>query len=396
MQEPHTATEPPRLPPQFVQRYSASRLVMGSNAIASLRSELAEAGILRPMVLAGARTRRSDMYARVEQSLEGVAWVDTRPVPAHSNVELVEDLTRQALEAGVDGFVAVGGGSAADTAKAIAIVMAEGGPLARHAVRFTPPSTLVAPALRKPKLPIVSIPGTASGAEVTASLGVRDASGAKLLFSDPAVAARVVLLDPSANLCVPAALMCSTGMNALAHCIEGLYSRERVPLAETYALEALARLAYAVPAVRQRPDDEQARGQLLYAAHLAGLVLVYARTCVHHALCHVIGSVTGAPHGEANAVMLPHCVAFNAAAAAGPLARAAAALGLEDGPQSLVDALCALQVSAGVPMRLRDIGVAEHDLDRIAAKGMGERGLYYNPRQVAGADELRGILEAAY
>lgn len=388
--------EPPRLASQFVQRYPASRLVMGGNAIASLPSELEAAGVRRPMVLAGAHTRQSDLYARVRLALEGMAWIDTRPVPAHSDVDLVEDLARQALAAQADGFVTVGGGSAADTAKAVAIVMAEGGPLARHAVRFTPPSTLVVPPLRKPKLPILAIPSTASGAEVTASLGVRDAGGAKLLLTDPAVAASVVLLDSNANLCVPAALMCTTGMNALAHCIEGMYSRERTPLAETLALEALVRLVYALAAVRRRPGDESVRAQLLYGAHLAGRVLVYARSCLHHALCHAIGSVSGAAHGEANSVMLPHCVAFNAAAAAEPLARAAAALGLDASPQSLVGALRALQVSAGVPVRLRDIGVAEHQLDRIAAKCMGERGLFYNPRPVAGADELRGILEAAY
>ncbi|WP_158215381.1 iron-containing alcohol dehydrogenase family protein [Candidimonas nitroreducens] len=396
LQEAWSAAEPPGLPPRFVQRYPASRLVLGSGVIATLAAELAGAGIRRPMVLAGARTRQSNLYAHVMHALQGLPWLDTPPVPAHSSAELVEQLARLALAAQADGFVTVGGGSAADTAKAVAIVMAEGEPLARHAVRFTPPSTLVVPPLLKPKLPILAIPGTASGAEVTASVGVRDASGAKLLLSDPAVAARVVLLDPVANLCVPASLMCTTGMNALAHCIEGLYSRERTPLAEAFALDALARLAYALPAVRRRPGDEAARAQLLYAAHLAGLVLVYARTCLHHALCHVIGSVSGVPHGEANSVMLPHCVAYNAQAAAEPLARAAAALGLDGGPQSLVRALGALQVAAGVPARLRDIGVAERDLDRIAAKGMGERGLYYNPRQVTGADELRSILEAAY
>jgi alcohol dehydrogenase class IV len=137
------------------------------------------------------------------------------------------------------------------------------------------------------------------------------------------------------------------------------------------------------------------RAALLYAAHLSGQVLVNARTCLHHAVCHAIGSVTGVGHGDANAVMLPHAIAFNAEAAAGPLMRAAAAWGAPDVP-ALVDALRALQAAIGVPTRLRDIGVPRDALDRIGAKTMRERGLYYNPRRVAGAHEIRALLDVAY
>ncbi|RZM00533.1 MAG: iron-containing alcohol dehydrogenase [Variovorax sp.] len=229
-----------------------------------------------------------------------------------------------------------------------------------------------------------------------ASLGVRDDDGAKLLFSDIRLAARLVLIDPVANLGVPAALMCATGMNGLAHCIEGLYSRERSPLAETVALDAMARFAEALPAVHRRPGDAAARGRLLYAAHLSGRVLLNARTCLHHAICHAIGAVTGVGHGDANAVMLSHAVAFNAEAAAPALARAAAALGADAEAAALVPALRALQAAAGVPTRLRDIGVPAAALERIAAKTMRERGLHYNPRPVSGAHEVRAVLDAAF
>jgi alcohol dehydrogenase class IV len=231
------------LPAEFQHRSPATRLVLREGAVASLRDELAALGIARPMLLSGARTRESDLFIGAMRSIEGTSFVLAEPVPAHSSVRLVEQLAAQARAEGVDGLVAIGGGSASDTAKAVALLMAEGGRLADHAVRFTPPATLVAPRLVAPKLPIVAIPGTASGAEVTVSLGVRDDDGAKLLFSDIQLAARLVLIDPRANLGVPAALMCATGMNGLAHCIEGLYSRERSPLTETIALEAMARFA---------------------------------------------------------------------------------------------------------------------------------------------------------
>jgi alcohol dehydrogenase class IV len=389
-------TNLPALPAGFQHRSPATRLVLREGAVASLRDELAALGIARPMLLSGARTRTSDLFVGAMQSIEGTSFVLAEPVPAHSSVRLVEQLAARARAEGVDGLVAIGGGSASDTAKAVALLMAEGGRLADHAVRFTPPATLVAPRLVAPKLPIVAIPGTASGAEVTVSLGVRDDDGAKLLFSDIQLAARLVLIDPRANLGVPAALMCATGMNGLAHCIEGLYSRERSPLTETIALEAMARFATALPAVHRDPQDVAARAALLYAAHLSGLVLVNARTCLHHAICHAIGSVTGVGHGDANAVMLPHAVAFNADAAAPALARAAAALGAGHDAASLVGAIRSLQASIGVPTRLRDIGVPDDALERIAAKTMRERGLYYNPRQVADAAEVRALLDAAF
>lgn len=380
----------------FTQRSPASRLVMGRGVIDTLASELSALGVRRPMVLAGARTRQSSLFAATVRGLGSLAWVDTAAIPPHSLASLVETLAVQARASGVDGFVSVGGGSAVDTAKAVAILLAEGGQVADHAVHFTPPSTLHAPVLRASKLPIVAIPGTASGAEVTGSVGVREASGAKLILSDPQVAARLVLLDAHAGRDVPAAVLCSTGMNALAHGIEGLYSRERTPMAETHALESLARLAQALRAVRHNEADEHARAQLLYGAHLAGLVLVNARTCLHHALCHVIGSMTGAAHGEANAVMLPHGVAFNAQAAAEPLARAARAVGVDGGAHGLVDFLRALQVELRVPSRLRDIGVSAAALPAIAQTALRERGMYYNPRPVASSGELLALLEAAY
>src|SRR6185437_4215878 len=108
----------------------------------------------------------------------------------------------------VDALVAVGGGSASDTAKAIAILLAEGGRIEEHASRFEPPDRFFPTPLPNPKLPVISIPTTASAAEVTPGLGIRDpATGAKLLFWDVKLASRVILLDPEANLEVPAALM---------------------------------------------------------------------------------------------------------------------------------------------------------------------------------------------
>jgi alcohol dehydrogenase len=376
----------------FVQRTPAMKTIAREDAVDALGAELRLLGAWRVLLLCSASARRSPLYARVLRQLQGCQLLPADDVPPHSSVELVESLAARAREHGVEAIVAVGGGSSSDTAKAIALLMAEGGRLADHATRFTPPAQLHIPVLAKNKVPIVTIPCTASGAEVTPSLGIRDAEGRKLLFTDPQLASRVVLLDATANVDVPAHLMLSTGMNGVAHCLEGLYSKERSPLAELLAVDALQRFAQALPAVQAAPADVAARGQLLYAAHLSGLVLVNARTCLHHATCHAIGSVTGVPHGEANAVLLPHALRFNLPAARPQLERAAAAVGCDD-VIAWVDALAG---RLGVPRRLRDIGVPRDALERIATKTMGERGLYFNPRPVRDAGEILGLLEQAF
>ena len=134
----------------------------------------------------------------------------------------------------------------------------------------------------------------------------------------------------------------------------------------------------------------------MYAAHLSGLVLVHARTCLHHAICHAIGSVSGVGHGDANSVMLAHVLAFNASLTSEALAQAAISIHAGSKATDFITALQNLQQATQTPRRLRDIGVAHADLDRIATKTMGERGLYFNPRAVRDVTDIRDLLEGAY
>lgn len=383
-------------PEAFVQRSPALKLMVREGVLSALPDELTLLGVQRPLVLSSRSTRQSEQYAELMQALRGLPLVQAEPVPAHSSVALVEQLVVQARSAGIDGLIALGGGSVSDTAKAVALLLAEGGRLSDHASHFTPPASLRIPVLRQPKLPVVAIPTTASGAEVTPSLGVRDDTGRKLLFSDVQLASRLVLIDPVANVQVPSALMLSTGMNGLAHCIEGLYSMERAPLARTLALDAIPRFFTALPAVQREPHNPSHRLDLMYAAHLSGLVLVHARTCLHHAMCHAIGSVSGVGHGDANSVMLPHVLTFHAEQTADALALAARTIDAGHTAADFIAALRHLQRITQAPSRLQDIGVRHADLDRMATKTMGERGLYFNPRVVRDVTEIRALLEAAY
>lgn len=387
----------------FIHQSPLCRVIFRAHAIDALGDELARAGITRPLLLAGGAVARGPAYARMREHLGALPLLAHEGVPPHSSATLVGQLAAQARDFGADGLIAVGGGSVSDTAKAVALLLAEGGRLEDHASRFTPPDRLSIPDLKRPKLPIIAIPTTASAAEVTPGLGVRNAEGVKLLFSDPKLACRVILIDPVLNLEVPAPLMLATGMNGLAHCIEGLYARTRSPVAVALAQYAIPRFLEALPALAAAPQELAPRAALLSAAHLSGQVLLGARTCLHHALCHVLGAATGIAHGDANAVMLPHAMAFNQPAAAAELAQAARAAGLaaftdddDAAAGKLTAAVRDLGERIGVPRRLRDLGVQREQLAGVAEHALGERGLYFNPRRVTSATPLLELLEQAW
>jgi alcohol dehydrogenase class IV len=384
----------------FMHQSLRTRVVARPGAVAELGKELAKLGCRRPLLLSSERTSASRLYADVREVLRGVDFFEAKGIPQHSSIPAVTMVARLAHQHDVDALVAVGGGSVSDTAKAAALILAEGEPLEQHASRFVPPDTIITPDLVGLKLPIISIPMTASGAEVTPSLGIRTTEGTKLLFWDAQLASRVILLDPAANLAMPASVMLSTGMNGLAHCIEGLYSKARSPISSALALDGIAQFDRAMRHVASSPDQVEARAELLLAAHVSGMVLATARSCLHHAICHVLGATFNVPHGDVNSVILPHAVRFNAPFAVRELTAAASQLGFADrsgdATEQLVAWIHSLQQITGVPSRLRDLGIGRDGLRAVALKTSHERGLAYNPRPVADPAEIESILMAAW
>lgn len=382
----------------FVHQSLRTRVVARPGAVDELAAELAALGCRRPLLLASKRIAAGAMYAKLRLAVQAYSPLEATDIPAHSAVATVLQIAKRVRDEAIDCLVAIGGGSVSDTAKAVALIVAEGEPLERHATRFVPPDRVIAPDLSRPKLPIVAIPMSASGAEVTPSFGIRTADGTKLLFWDPRLASSVILLDPVANLAMPGSVMLTTGMNGLAHCIEGLYSRNRSPISSTLALEGIRRFDRSLGNVAREPGQSEHRAELLLAAHISGMVLASARSCLHHALCHVLGASFGVPHGAVNAVILPHAVEFNAPFVPSELAAAAGSLGLDGASagEQFVDWIRLLQRRIGVPTRLRDLGIARDSLGAAAAKVMHERGLAYNPRPVGDVAEIEAILISAW
>ena len=380
----------------FTHRERDCTTILQPQALDLLPDQLSALGIHKPMLITGASVRQQPSYARALELLAPWQPVVLPPVPSHASVSWVTQAAQVAREQGVDAFIAYGGGSCCDTAQATALLQAEGGQLTDYAVRFTPPSTLVTPTLRRAKHPVLAIPTTASGAEMTPSMGITDEHGHKFILHDVATMSRVVLIDPVANLEVPASILMSTGFNALAHVLEGLYSLQRTPMTDALCVHAIPLLANALPRVLHEPDSVAARADLMTAAHLAGRVIANARTALHHAICHAIGSRCRVGHGDANAVMLPHVIAFNASQVQPALDQALAVWPDRHPTDSLVSCLQRLQAQLQVPRRLRDLGIARDQLPGVAQQVMGERGLYFNPRTVTDPDDILLLLEQAY
>ncbi len=193
---------------------------------------------------------------------------------------------------GADCTVAIGGGSTIGLAKAIALESA---------------------------LPVIAVPTTYSGSEMTPIYGLTDA-GLKRTGRDPRVLPRTILYDPELSLALPASVSVTSGMNAIAHAAEGLYASDSNPVSQWMSREGIAAFGRSLPVIAAagHPMDEsrrEARSDALYGAWLCGAVLGSVTAGLHHKLCHTLGGTFNLPHAEVHTVVLPHALAYNAPAA---------------------------------------------------------------------------------
>jgi len=388
------------IPESVVHVSTATRLVLAPHAVRQAGECAGQLGCRRLLVVAGRRTSETRMYRDTMAALGDRVAAEFNEVVEHSSVDSVNRGTALARESEVDGVVVVGGGSAVDTAKGIVILLAEGGAIEDHATRYTPPDTLVQKPLSRKKLPILAVPTTASAAEATPGLSIRTPEGHKLLFWDHKLAASCVILDPVANEEVPAELLARSAMNALAHCVEALYSRTRSPMTDAQAAKGAELLARSLPGLAGGPTA-QARAGILLGAHLSGLAISNARTGIGHAVCHGLGSIGGLSHGAAHSVMLPHVLRFNLAHAREPIRIFAQAIqqgdtGERASAQAAIATVRGLQQRVGLPSRLRDLGLDKSALPAIAELTMKERGVMFNPREISDAGAIMALLEEAW
>jgi maleylacetate reductase len=343
----------------FVYNGQPGRVVFGPGSIAHLGREIEALGARRALVLSTPEQRVS--AERIAQMLgDRAAGIFDRAV-MHVPIETAREAREVARKLGADCAVAVGGGSTTGLGKAIAL---DSG------------------------LPILAIPTTYAGSEMTPIFGITE-GGLKKTGRDAKVLPRTVIYDAELTLSLPVGLSVTSGINAIAHAAEGLYSVDSNPIMDLMAQEGIAALGRALPAIHADAGDIEARGEALYGAWLCGVVLGNVGMALHHKLCHTLGGSFNLPHAETHTVVLPHALAYNAVAAPQAMSRIARALGGSSAAQSVFD----LARNNGAPVALRDIGMQAGDLDRACDIALQNE--YPNPRPLVRA-AIRRLLQDAF
>lgn len=368
-------------PPEWTHTSYAQRLYFGAGSVARLAEIAKGLGVRRALLVTTAGRGDSDEGKRVVRLLGRALGSTFAEVRSHVPTDVVQAAVHQARRDAVDGVVSFGGGSCADLGKAVCYFTEQeaGTPGASYSDR--------------PALVHIAIPTTYSGAELTPLFGMTDErTRTKGGGGGPTTAPRAIVYDPELTLSTPLDVSMSTGLNAMAHCVEAAYSPARTPECEAIALAGARRLATALPRVHDEPDDLEARGDLLAAAALAGRALQNGSMGVHHGLAQLVGGRTGIGHGVANAVILAHAMRFNADVVPEEMARIGDALGAPDDAPGAIEALV---VRLGLPTRLSECGVTEEDLDAVARLSQSSPAVQHNVRPV-GESDARAILADAY
>ncbi len=335
------------------------RVIFGPGSLDRLAEEVARLGARKALVLSTPGQR--SLAENVAQGLGAhAAGIFDRAV-MHVPVEIAAAARDEARRIGADACVAIGGGSTIGLGKAIAL---------------------------ESSLPIIAVPTTYAGSEMTPIWGVTTA-GVKQTGRDPKVLPRVVIYDPTLTITLPPRIAGPSGMNAIAHCVEALYAEDTNPITSLMAEAGIRALAPSLPIVAREPDNLAARSDAQYGAWLAGASLGAVGMSLHHKLCHTLGGSFNLPHAETHSIVLPHAAAYNRSAAPDAMTRVARALDCDDAPTGLFD----LAVRVGAKTALRDIGMREADLEK--ASELATTNPYYNPRPVT-REGIRALLADAF
>ncbi|MGF1737734.1 iron-containing alcohol dehydrogenase [Photobacterium satsumensis] len=292
---------------------------------------------------------------------------------------------------GADFVLGVGGGSALDAAKAIAVIGDYQGKLTDFKVG----------GIASRRVGLGAIPTTAgTGSEVTDITVIKDlALGIKVPVKGPALVPDMALIDPALMLGVPAEITAATGIDALTHAIEAYISRYSNPLSKAYAYHAIEAISKALPVAAGYGQDIDKRYDMAVAAYKAGLAFSNAGLGLTHAISHQIGARYHLAHGVANAILLPYVMAFNALSCEAELAEVANALGVgrdsmtpRERCRAAVLAVRQLVMDLGLPTSLADVDIAKRDIPLLAEQAMKDICLQGNPRDVR-PEQISGLLQ---
>ena len=344
--------------PGGIYNETPTRIVFGWGSLSRLSDEVKQLGARRALVIS--TPGRRDMAQAISAQL-GVLSVGVYPeAVSQVPIELVEAGCRDVVELGADCLVAVGGGASTGLGKGIALHTG---------------------------LPLIAIPTTYSGSEMTGFCGIT-IRGVKRMHSGIRMLPRTIIYDEELTISLPLQVSVDSAMNALAHCVEALYVKTASPITALAAAEGIRVLNASMRRLAQTPDDVSARSGALYGSFLGGAALT-GGFALHHGVAHVLGGTYGLPHAVSHSVALPYVTAYNETAAPEAMRTIAAIFGTSSAAAGVYDFARAI----GAPVCLADYGISPGDLERCAEIVVEtDNGL--NPRKVTKEGVLR-ILEAA-
>ncbi|MEN9316367.1 MAG: hypothetical protein RIS35_2760 [Pseudomonadota bacterium] len=371
-----------------------TRIQFDFGALALLPSELDALGIRRPLIVTDPGVVAAGLLDRVAealpQSLPRQVFDRTPPNPT-------EAAAREAVSAyhagECDGVIAIGGGSAMDLAKAVAVWATHGGDSLK-------PYMLVEGGLariRADLAPVIAIPTTAgTGSEVGRGAVIVLDDGRKLALISPHLIPRLALCDPELTLGLPAAVTAGTGMDAIAHCIETYLAPSVNPPAEAIALDGLGRAWTHLERAVRDGQDRTARWNMMMAA-MEGAMAFQKGLGAVHALSHPLGSLKSPSlhHGTLNAIFLPPVIRFNGPVVGDKVHRLAAIIGAAPTADALAAAIEALTLRIGLPTRLSALGVPMSVIPEISRQACLDHCTTTNPRPVTEHD-YRAILKSVF
>jgi maleylacetate reductase len=334
----------------FIYSALPTRVIFGRGKIAEAAAEAKRLGMKRPLVITTSQQVNSG--AHIVASTGGFAFAGAA---MHTPVNVTEEALMVLKTEGCDGTIALGGGSSTGLGKAIAL---------------------------RTDLPQLVIPTSYAGSEMTNILGETQ-SGAKTTKRDAKIQPETVIYDPDLLDTLPNKFAATSGMNAIAHAVEGLYAVDGNPIISLMAEEGIRALATALPKGKVGHDEA------LYGAWLCGTVLGSAAMALHHKLCHVLGGTFDLPHAETHTVILPHATSYNAPGSPEAMARICRALGATHAASALYDLAKRLQA----PLTLKELGMSEAGLDKAA--DIAAANPYSNPTPIERA-AIRKLLDDAY
>ncbi len=355
---------------------------LGAGAIARTGEALAAKGIRTVFVVIDEVVDSLGLAEGLYRSLEsgGICPCNCRPPAGEPQSDMVEEEAKRFTESGCDGMIAIGGGSAIDAAKAIALLAANPG------LRV---NDLLDPSrVRNARAPLIAAPTTAgTGSEATNVTVITDSGNHhKRVIAHPSIVPDLALIDACLMLRVPPRVTAATGVDALTHSVEAYVATRATPLTRALAYQAIRLIGEALPVAVGRGDNVEARESMALASYMAGVAFSNAGLGLTHSMAHQIGPRYNLPHGVANSILLPSVMRFNELVCKKAFCDVGLALtGEIMPPREVINVVQQFIIDVGLPANLAEAGGRAEDFDAFAEDALKDYCLPTNPRTVSKA-----------